>query len=353
MPKPLRLAVLIIAAGIGAFILRQLYVSGSTPSASGDPAEVRVRVAAADLPEGLLLRDNDLGWKRMPRAQVPTGAFVESQPGADLKGALLRNRVDAGTPIRAENVIPAAAPDFLAAALKPGMRAISVPVDDVSGNAGLIQPGDFVDVVLTQQIGGSATTPGTFEAETVVRRARVLAVGSEFQRAKQPASAPDAPVRARTVTLEVAPRTAQVVLVATRLGSLSLALRSFATRDRTQAAGGDDEEPDPPPVWASDVSRAARDAAREPVRGSSARTDTGTRPMSQGNTVVIYRGSSVDDGSRGGGTGMPGLPPLPAGLPGMSIVPTAPTAPTALPAPAAGNMAANAIAPTPNMTLSQ
>ncbi|WP_372585773.1 Flp pilus assembly protein CpaB, partial [Burkholderia vietnamiensis] len=126
---------------------------------------------------------------RMPRAQVPSGAFVESQPGADLKGALLRNRVEAGAPIRADNVIAAGAPDFLAAALQPGMRAISVPVDDVSGNAGLIQPGDFVDVVLTQQIGGSATTPGTFEAETVVRRARVLAVGSEFQRAKAPASA--------------------------------------------------------------------------------------------------------------------------------------------------------------------
>ncbi|RQR46613.1 Flp pilus assembly protein CpaB [Burkholderia sp. Bp9140] len=330
MPKPLRMAVLIIAAGIGAFLLRQLYVAASTPSAPGEVAEVRVRVAAADLPEGLLLRDNDLAWKRMPRAQVPAGAFVESQPGAELKGALLRNRVDAGAPIRTDNVIPAGAPDFLAAALQPGMRAISVPVDDVSGNAGLIQPGDFVDVVLTQQIGGSATTPGTFEAETVVRRARVLAVGSEFQRAKAPASAVDAPVRARTVTLEVAPRTAQVVLVATRLGSLSLALRSFATSDRRQAAGSDEAEPDTPPVWAGDVSRAAR--------VPSARTDAGTRPASPGNTVVIYRGSSVDDGSHGTGTGMPGVPPLPAGWPGMPVAPAGP---------AGGNAAADATAQAP------
>ncbi|AFQ51003.1 Flp pilus assembly protein CpaB [Burkholderia cepacia] len=339
MPKPLRMAVLIIAAGIGAFILRQLYVAASTPSAPGEVAEARVRVAAADLPEGLLLRDNDLAWKRVPRTQLPPGAFVESQPGADLKGALLRTRVDAGAPIRAENVIPAGAPDFLAAALQPGMRAISVPVDDVSGNAGLIQPGDFVDVVLTQQIGGSATTPGTFEAETVVRRARVLAVGSEFQRAKAPApvSAPDVPVRARTVTLEVAPRTAQVVLVATRLGSLSLALRSFATSDRRQAAGGDEPEPDTPPVWAGDVSRAAREAARAP----SERTDGGARPTSQGNTVVIYRGSSVDDGSRGGGTGAPGVPPLPSGWPGMQA------------APAGGNAAADVTAQLPRVVAPQ
>ncbi|RQZ18686.1 Flp pilus assembly protein CpaB [Burkholderia sp. Bp9031] len=338
MPKPLRMAVLIIAAGIGAFILRQLYVAASTPSAPGEATEARVRVAAADLPEGLLLRDNDLAWKRMPSTQVPAGAFVESQPGADLKGALLRNRVEAGAPIRADNVIPAGAPDFLAAALQPGMRAISVPVDDVSGNAGLIQPGDFVDVVLTQEIGGSATVPGTFEAETVVRRARVLAVGSEFQRAKTPASAPDVPVRARTVTLEVAPRTAQVVLVATRLGSLSLALRSFATSDRRQAAGGDEQEPDTAPVWAGDVSRAAR--------ATSARTDAGTRPAAQGNTVVIYRGSSVDDGSRGsgGGIGTPGLPPLPSGWPGTPVAPAAS---------AGGNVAADATAKAPRAAVPQ
>ncbi|KVC43189.1 Flp pilus assembly protein CpaB [Burkholderia diffusa] len=338
MPKPLRMAVLIVAAAIGAFILRQLYIAASTPSAPGEAGAVSVRVAAADLPEGLLLRDNDLAWKRMPRAQVPAGAFVESQPGADLKGALLRNRVDAGAPIRADNVIAAGAPDFLAAALQPGMRAISVPVDDVSGNAGLIQPGDFVDVVLTQEIGGSATTPGTFEAETVVRRARVLAVGSEFQRAKTPASAPDVPVRARTVTLEVAPRTAQVVLVATRLGSLSLSLRSFATSDRRQAAGGDEQEPDTPPVWAGDVSRAARDAA---ARAPSGRTDSGTRPASQGNTVVIYRGSSVDDGSRGSGIGTPGLPPLPSGWPGAPA------------APAGGNAAAATTAHAPGAVVPQ
>ncbi|MDF3096896.1 Flp pilus assembly protein CpaB [Burkholderia sp. BCCIQ04A] len=342
MPKPLRMAVLIIAAAVGAFVLRQLYVAASTPAVSGAASDVNVRVAAADLPEGLLLRDNDLAWKRIPSAQVPAGAFVESQPGAELKGALLRNRVDAGTPIRADNVIPAGAPDFLAAALQPGMRAISVPVDDVSGNAGLIQPGDFVDVVLTQQIGGSATTPGTFEAETVVRRARVLAVGSEFQRAKAPASAPDAPVRARTVTLEVAPRTAQVVLVATRLGSLSLALRSFATSDRRDAAGGAEQEPDTPPVWAGDVSRAFRDAARSP----SAKADTGARPAPQGNTVVIYRGSSVDDGSRGGGGGVgtPGLPPLPSGWPGTPVAPAAP---------AAGNAAADATAQVPRAAVAQ
>ncbi|MCW0044911.1 Flp pilus assembly protein CpaB, partial [Burkholderia pseudomallei] len=52
-------------------------------------------------------------------------------------------------------------------------------------------------------------------------------------------------------------------------------------------------------------------------RAPSAVPDGGARPAWQGNTVVIYRGSSVDDGAHGGGIGTPGLPPLPAGLPGL------------------------------------
>ncbi|AOJ11455.1 Flp pilus assembly protein CpaB [Burkholderia mayonis] len=319
MPKSLRMAALLIAAGIGAFIMRELYVAASVQKPSGPPPLERVRVAAADLPEGLLLRDNDLTWRSMPRAQVPPGAFVETQPGADLKGALLRSRISGGTPLRADNVIPAGAPDFLAAALKPGMRAISVPVDDVSGNAGLIQPGDYVDVLLTQQIGGNAAVSipleRAIESETVVTRVRVLAVGSEFQRPKAP-NATEPTARARTVTLEVNPRTAQVVSVATHLGTLSLALRSFATSDRRHPAGGEEMEPDTPPVWAGDVSRAFRDSTRPPASSR----DVAARQQPPLHSVVIYRGSRIDDGAPGGNTGTPGLPPLPPGLGGGSGV---------------------------------
>ncbi|MBH9665424.1 Flp pilus assembly protein CpaB, partial [Burkholderia multivorans] len=59
------------------------------------------------------------------------------------------------------------------------------------------------------------------------------------------------------------------------------------------------------------------------------------------NAVVIYRGSSVDDGSRGGGTGTPGLPPLPAGLPAWPAMPAVPTTT------GGANVAAQATAPPP------
>jgi Flp pilus assembly protein CpaB len=240
-----------------------------------------------------LLRDSDLAWKDIPHTQVPPGTLVKAEAGdgrdTDLKGDVLRHAVSAGMPLGASDVISPDAPGFLAAALKPGMRATSVAIDDVSGNAGLIQPGDYVDVLLTQQLGGSLRE---VESETVVSRVRILAVGSAFQRPKEDAAEPK--TRARTVTFEVTPHTAEVIAVATHLGSLSLALRSFATSDRNAPAPGTETLSQSPPVWAGDVSRALRVAppGRAPMRGTA-----GAPPRA----VIVYRGSqtsTVSDVSR-------------------------------------------------------
>lgn len=324
MQNIIKLGALVIVALVGAFIFRALFVVASRPAAASPPPSVRVRAAADELPDGLLLRESDLVWKTMPRGEVPPGALVEGSTDAgadqDLKGDLLRHAVHAGTPLGLSDVISPSAPGFLAAALKPGMRAISVAVDDVSGNAGLIQPGDHVDVLLTQQIradGGVNVPPSrAVESETVVERVRVLAVGSAFRRPKDDAAAPN--TSARTVTFEVTPVNAQTITVAAHLGTLSLALRSFATRDRHTPDQDDAGQIKAPPVWAGDVSRALR--AVTPVA-----SPRGSVPA-MANHVMVYRGSKVSeaDGEAAGGAapGMPGLPPLPSGAP-----PSAPSAP--------------------------
>jgi pilus assembly protein CpaB len=133
MQNILKLAALIVVAAIGAFVLRALFIAASRPGPAKPPAMVRIRAAAADLPDGLLLRDSDLAWKSVSRSDAPTGALVEGVPDAtDLKGDLLRHAVHAGAPLGASDVISPSSPGFLAAALKPGMRAISVAIDDVS-----------------------------------------------------------------------------------------------------------------------------------------------------------------------------------------------------------------------------
>jgi pilus assembly protein CpaB len=317
MSRIVKFAGLIVVAIIGALILRALFVAASHPAAASSHGMDRIRVAAADLPDGLLLRDSDLAWKSVPRGQAQAGVLVEGQaPGDgadnDLKGDLLRHAVHAGTPLGPADVISPNAPGFLAAALKPGMRAISVAIDDVSGNAGLIQPGDYVDVLLTQTLGESAKDTAeasrAVESETVVNRVRVLAVGSAFQRPKEDAAHAD--TRARTVTFEVTPRTAQVITVATHLGTLSLALRSFATEDRREPPAAATTEPQTPPVWGGDVSRALH-AMQTNTKRSTA------NGRSAAPSVIVYRGSQSSEASGaasvGGATGMPGLPPLPPG----------------------------------------
>jgi len=205
------------------------------------------------------MRDSDLGWKTMPHNLVPAGAIIDA-PGntTDFKGSVLRHAVAAGTVLVATDTLSPSSPGFLAAALQPGMRAVSVGIDDVSGNAGLIQSGDYVDLLLTQQIDtksgpGGSSAGHSYASETVVSHVRVLAVGSEYQRPKVDS---EANTRARTVTLEVLPETAQVISVAARLGSLTLVLRSFAVDRNPNGSSAPVADLPLPPVYASEVSRA-------------------------------------------------------------------------------------------------
>ncbi|WP_175942032.1 Flp pilus assembly protein CpaB [Caballeronia sp. BCC1704] len=314
MSNIIKFAVLLVGALLIAMIVRVVVASASKPSTSVITTE-KVLVSAAALPQGLLLRDEDITWKSMPTNDVPANAIVAGAPDApELKGALLRHPVNQGAVLIADDVILPSAPGFLAATLKPEMRAVSVAVDDVSGNAGLIQPGDYVDLLLTQQMDRRTDSPDmAVSSETVVEHVRVLAVGSEIKRPKANSDAPDTGIRARTVTLEVTPRMGEVVAVAARLGSLSLALRSFATatRDPAAAAAASSTAAERPPIWAGDISRAVRDLPRNRTQPSaSAGSVAPSMPMPR--TVTIYRGSEKSDGQSVAQAGnVPGTPPLP------------------------------------------
>ncbi|CAB3681774.1 Flp pilus assembly protein CpaB [Paraburkholderia rhynchosiae] len=320
MSNIIKIGFLIVGAFLIALVVR-VVVAGASRHSTPVVNTEKVRVSAAELPQGLLLRDEDIKWKDVPVEKVPTGAVVSGVPGElELKGALLRHPVATGTVIVADDVILPSAPGFLAATLKPEMRAVSVAVDDVSGNAGLIQPGDYVDLLLTQQLDRKTDSPElAVSSETVVEHVRVLASGSEISRPKD-GNAPDTHERIRTVTLEVTPHTGEVVAVAARLGSLSLALRSFATVSRdpfalssapvSASAPGDLQRA---PVWAGDISRALRDLPKSrPVAGGAR---SALAPSHAVRSVTVYRGSresvltsSVAQAAGAAGDGMPPAP---------------------------------------------
>lgn len=276
MSTTLKFILLVIGAALLALTARTLFANMTSRNPPAKPS-VQVRIAASDLPAGLLLRGEDLAWKPLAPANVPEGALIQGTAKAHaMNGVLVRRDMKAGAFMLERDVIRPDAPGFLAAVLKPGMRAVSVPVDNVSGNAGLIQPGDYVDMILIQQSRKSdeldRERARSVVSETVVEKVRVIAVGSVFQQQSEGNEGRKNASPARTVTIEVSPRAAEAVTVASRLGTLSMALRSFAVTDRNaprdekteSVVAWENTQKKSAPVWAGDVSRALG-AAHEPA----------------------------------------------------------------------------------------
>jgi pilus assembly protein CpaB len=222
------------------------------PKGPPAPLTEKYLVAAHVLPAGTLTRATDIAVRDAPVGHVPQGAILDTPfARASIEGALIRAYTDAGAPIVEANVLRPRDRGFLAAVLPPGMRAISIPVDQVSGVAGLIWPGDHVDVLLTQTFDtgskGSQVPPGhQVETQTLLYDARVIAVDQEIVQGASPTAGVAGRV-ARTVTLEVDPRDAEKINVAQNLGRLSLAIRAVDHSQTPQIEGRGS-------VYASDVS---------------------------------------------------------------------------------------------------
>lgn len=278
MQPALRNFLLVLAGALVLAVGARVALSGNDKPKP--PPMVQVLIAAQDLPAGTLLASTATQWQAMQQGSVPKNAILRSDPAArTLQGGLLHNAVSRGAVIQTGDIISTDTPGFLAAALKPGMRAVSVAINDVSGNAGLIQPGDYVDLLLTQTLQGNPQNPArSVVSETIATMLRVIAVGSTLQRPKDSDGAsPNA--AARTVTLEVTPRSAEAINVAARLGDLSLALRSFAHTGNQPLSAPPDTEAgtERAPMWAGDISQAARAAAT---------------PSAASPTVQVLRGSN-------------------------------------------------------------
>jgi pilus assembly protein CpaB len=214
------------------------------------PARVRLMVAARPLLAGTLLKDSDFSTREASPAEAPAGFIA---PGEDsrleLRGALLRRYLEADSVMLRDDVLRPRENGFLAAVLSPGTRAFAVGVDVVTGAAGLIWPGDQVDLILTQELAANeAPLARRVVGETVLTDVRVVAIDQQFTRG---ASAEDAVAGriARTVTLEVTAEQAERVAVAGRLGRIALAVRAMDRPLAEPAAKGGS-------VFGADVSAA-------------------------------------------------------------------------------------------------
>ena len=225
----------LLVAGLTAFFARTLLMGGAAPQAGamGMPPPVvvdgpEVLVATKALPVGTIIDAAAMKFQPWPKELVDNAYFLRAGTNLQsLQGTVVRSAITAGQPITQGALVKPGDRGFLAAALGPGMRAVTVPVQAQAAVAGFVFPGDRIDLVLTQSVPGGGDGPPLKVSETVVRNMRVLAtdqrtdntVGEDGKTKIQPF---------QTVTVEATPKIAEQIAVAQTLGTLSLSLRSLA-----------------------------------------------------------------------------------------------------------------------------
>jgi pilus assembly protein CpaB len=235
----------LVIAVVTAVMAKNMFTGAGAEQASAAPVVPmgpKVLVARKALPVGTIIDAESLAFQAWPKELVQNAYYTEGAPDADmtkLLGTVVRNPVTAGQPLTRGALVGPNDRGFLAAALGPGMRAITVPVSNTSGVAGFIFPGDRVDMVLTQNVAGGGDGPPLKVSETIIRNLRVLATDQRIDSKDEEGKT--VVKTFSTVTLEVTPRIAEKITVAQSVGSLSLALRSIADNaaelERAVAAG--------------------------------------------------------------------------------------------------------------------
>jgi len=221
----------LVIAVITAVMAKNMFAGAGAQQAVAAPVPTgpKVLVAKKALPVGTIIDADSLTYQPWPKELMQSAYYVEGSADGDPKallGTVVRNPITAGQPVTRGSLVGPKDRGFLAAALGPGMRAITVPVNASTGVAGFVFPGDRIDLVLTQQVQGGGDGPALKVSETIVRNVRVLATD---QRVTQTDDEGKTEVKIATnVTLEVTPRIAEKVAVSQSMGTLSLSLRSIA-----------------------------------------------------------------------------------------------------------------------------
>jgi pilus assembly protein CpaB len=186
-----------------------------------------VVVATLEVPFGTKIESSHIRTAEWPVGSVPKGAF--SDP-AEVEGKIAKQAFFPGEILLEGRVAEHLGGSTLSAIIEPAKRAITVRVNDVIGVAGFLLPGNRVDVLATRKEGRTANT------RTVLEDIKVLAVDQTASPEK------DKPVVVRAVTLEMAPREAEILVKSTEEGTLQLTLRNPLDKDSVIAS----KEPEKP-----------------------------------------------------------------------------------------------------------
>jgi pilus assembly protein CpaB len=193
-----------------------------------------ILIATKPLPVGTIIDPTSFRFQPWPKSLVDSAYYLKGKADiSKLTGTVVRSTIAVGQPITTGSLVAPGDRGFLAAALSPGMRALTFPVAGVNGSqgvAGFVFPGDRVDLILTQTFKPSGSGGGNnplSTTETIIRNLRVLAT-DQHTNGTVDDKGNRTIVPFTNVTVEATPRIAEKITVAQALGTLSLSLRSIA-----------------------------------------------------------------------------------------------------------------------------
>jgi pilus assembly protein CpaB len=209
------LLVAIIMGAIAAFMARS-FIQGQSQTVT--QATKTIIVAASSIDVGTVMTDAYIAEIQWHSATLPEGAFTSKEEFLSGNRRYALVPIARNEPILRSKVAETGNGGILSAMLDKNMRAVTIRVDDVSGVAGFILPGSRVDVALirTETTGEGPTTSSNIFLQNVKVLATDQVTGMTVEKAAQVA---------RAVTLEVSAEDAQKILIAEKVGKLSLILR--------------------------------------------------------------------------------------------------------------------------------
>jgi pilus assembly protein CpaB len=190
---------------------------------------VEVVVAAYDLPLGTKIEPGEVKTARWSADSLPDGSYTDSR---QVIGSYVKNSFVANEPIVQSKLFTGDKTAGVMPLLIPfGMRAVSVPVDEVSDVAGFVLPHTRVDVLVATQ--GNETGNDKAFSKVILQNVEVLAVAQEVEQKK------DEPEIVKVVTLLVTPQEAERLALASHSGTLRLAMRNYNDNKIVLTSGSD------------------------------------------------------------------------------------------------------------------
>lgn len=237
-PKSLILLVLALGCGLVASIgINQVLANRDNQPVVQLGETEPIYVALTDVGMGEKLNPQNVKLEPWPKDRVPNGALTELE---QIEGRLTKTRLFAGEPIMEAKLLSKDADGQGSAALIPkGLRVVSVRVDSVSGGAGLILPGNRVDVMVHVVRNPSRGIEET-GTKTVLQDIQVFAVNDLFTR--DPRDRDETSISAKTISLLVNPSQAQLVMLASEIGTIRLVLRNHEDEDMADVEGTEIDE---------------------------------------------------------------------------------------------------------------